>query len=305
MNTIHNQSALDISIFNRIDINLYPLFIAIFELKNISKSAQSLYLSQSAASHALQRLRVQLNNELFIRNGHQMLPTPFAEQIYPIIKNALISIQSIAVQNFAFDPSHIQNLKIAIHDEIEPLIFPKLIQHFQKLKLNIQLISIKLDRLKIKDTLASQQIDFVIDIEQNYGDDIEFKNLVHDQFVLCTQQSNVDQNQYLSSPHLGVSSRRTGTLIEDVYLQRMNLSRNISLRCQHYSTAIQILALQPDSLLTIPHSILSNLDVPKSIHILELPISLPQMNIGLFWYSNLNENTRHKFLKKEIIHIFA
>ena len=118
MNTIHNQSALDISIFNRIDINLYPLFIAIFELKNISKSAQSLYLSQSAASHALQRLRVQLNNELFIRNGHQMLPTPFAEQIYPIIKNALISIQSIAVQNFAFDPSHIQNLKIAIHDEI-------------------------------------------------------------------------------------------------------------------------------------------------------------------------------------------
>lgn len=305
MNSIHNKAGFDVSIFNRIDINLYPLFIAIFELKNISKSAQSLYLSQSAASHALQRLRVQLNDELFVRNGNQMLPTPFAEQIYPTIKQALISIQSIAAQNQTFDPRTIQNLKIAIHDEIEPLIFPKLIQHFQELKLDIQLISIKLDRPKIKDNLASQQIDFVIDIEQHYGDDIEFKNLVQDRFVLCTQQNFVDQKKYMSSPHIGVSSRKTGTLIEDVYLQRMNLSRNISLRCQHYSTAIQILVHQPETLLTIPQSILTNLAIPRSIQILDLPISLPQMNIGLFWYSNLNGNKRYQFLKEEIIKNFA
>lgn len=33
MNNIHNLHGLDLSFFHRIDINLYPLFIAIYEQK--------------------------------------------------------------------------------------------------------------------------------------------------------------------------------------------------------------------------------------------------------------------------------
>lgn len=69
MNQIHNTSPLEVAHFHRIDINLYPLFIAIFEQKSISKAAQLLCISQSAVSHALQRLRVQLKDELFVRSG--------------------------------------------------------------------------------------------------------------------------------------------------------------------------------------------------------------------------------------------
>ena len=55
MNQIHNTSPLEVAHFHRIDINLYPLFIAIFEQKSISNAAQLLCISQSAVSHALQR----------------------------------------------------------------------------------------------------------------------------------------------------------------------------------------------------------------------------------------------------------
>lgn len=103
MNPIHNSnprnSFLDLGLFHRIDINLYPLFVAIFEQKSISHAASSLSVSQSAASHALQRLRLQLNDEIFVRHGNKMLPTPFAERVYPVIKTALLSIQSISQQN--------------------------------------------------------------------------------------------------------------------------------------------------------------------------------------------------------------
>ena len=40
MNQIHNTVPLEVGHFHRIDINLYPLFIAIFEQKSISKAAQ-------------------------------------------------------------------------------------------------------------------------------------------------------------------------------------------------------------------------------------------------------------------------
>src|SRR5690606_41726182 len=103
MNSIHNKSpissSVDLAIFHRIDINLYPLFIAIYEQRSISKAAQILCISQSAASHALQRLRQHLQDDLFVRAGSKMLPTPFAEQIYPVIKNALIAIQAISIRS--------------------------------------------------------------------------------------------------------------------------------------------------------------------------------------------------------------
>ena len=149
MHNIHNNSPMDLGAFHRIDINLYPLFIAIFEQKNISKAAQLLCISQSATSHALQRLRLQLQDDLFIRTSHQMLPTPFAEQIYPTIKTALLSIQHIARQKQQFEPAMVHTLKIAIHDEIEPIIFPKLVQHFQQLNLEIQFLSSKIGRAHV------------------------------------------------------------------------------------------------------------------------------------------------------------
>jgi len=93
MNNIHNLHGLDLSFFHRIDINLYPLFIAIYEQKSISNAASSLNITQSAASHALQRLRQQLEDDVFIRVGNKMSATSFAEQIYPTVKQALLTTE--------------------------------------------------------------------------------------------------------------------------------------------------------------------------------------------------------------------
>lgn len=305
MTNIHSKSPIDMGLFHRIDINLYPLFIAIYEQKSISKAAQILSITQSAASHALQRLRGHLKDDLFVRSGSQMLPTPFAEQSYPIIKSALIAIQSISIQQQSFDPNMVNSLKIAIHDEIEPIIFPKLVAHFQKLGLSIQFVSSKLDRKTVDADLVSQQIDFVIDLEQNFGERIQFNSLVKDQFVACTLLKQIDANIYLAAPHIGVSSRRTGVLVEDIYLNRKQLSRQVFLRCQHYSTALQILEQYPNAILTIPKNILTHLNISPSLNIFDVPIELPKMNIGIYWHKNLSENKRHLFLKSEIFKIFA
>lgn len=305
MNMIHNKTNLDMSIFNHIDINLYPLFITIYEQRNISKAAKILCITQSAASHALQRLRLHLQDDLFVRAGSKMLPTPFAEQIYPSVQNALFAFQNISKQKQQFDPSSVQTLRIAIHDEIEPIIFPKLIHHFQKLNLTIQFLSTKLDRKNVIADLAAQQVDFVIDLEQNYGDKINYQNLVQDHFVICSQHTNINSELYFASPHIGVSSRRTGLLLEDIYLNQAQFRRQIFMRCQHYSTALQVLAQYPDAMLTIPKQILAHLQVDQSINIFEHPIDLPVLNMGIYWHGVLNENSRHIYLREEISKIFA
>jgi len=304
MNQIHNINPLEVGNFHRIDINLYPLFIAIFEQKSISKAAQLLCISQSAVSHALQRLRLQLKDELFVRSGQKMLPTPFAEQIYQPIQTALSTIQNIAIPQHDFDPSMLQSLKIAIHDEIEPIIFPQLVHHFSQLNLDIQFLSSKLDRKNMLADLSAQQIDFVIDLVQPYQENLQFENLIEDHFVACTLQTEMDLSHYLSSPHIGVSSRRTGLLLEDIYLNRQQLSRQIFMRCQHYSTALQVLAQYPNAILTIPHSILKHLHYAQDLKIHQLPIELPKIKMGMYWHEHVRQNPRHQFLRNEILKIF-
>lgn len=107
MNNIHNLHGLDLSFFHRIDINLYPL-LSQFMSKSISNAASSLNITQSAASHALQRLRQQLEDDVFIRVGNKMSATPFAEQIYPTVKQALLTIQNISQQKHVFDPTSLK-----------------------------------------------------------------------------------------------------------------------------------------------------------------------------------------------------
>ncbi|ENX64349.1 MULTISPECIES: LysR family transcriptional regulator [Acinetobacter] len=305
MNQIHNTNPLEVAHFHRIDINLYPLFIAIFEQKSISKAAQLLCISQSAVSHALQRLRTQLGDDLFVRSGQKMLPTPYAEQIYQPIQTALLAIQQIAVPQQDFMPSMLQSLKIAIHDEIEPIIFPQLVHHFAQLNLDIQFLSSKLDRKNMLADLSAQQIDFVIDLVQPHQDHLQFENLIEDHFVVCTQQQDMDLSLYLSSPHIGVSSRRTGLLLEDIYLNRQQLSRQIFLRCQHYATALQVLAQYPKAILTIPQSILKHLHYAENLKIHALPIELSKINMGMYWHEQVKHNSRHQFLRTEILKIFA
>lgn len=300
-----SKSQIDLAIFNRIDINLYPLFVAIYEQNSISKAAQILCISQSAASHALQRLRQHLQDDLFIRTGTKMCATPFAEQIYPVIKQALLSIQNISKQKHQFDPSQVKSLKIAIHDEIEPIIFPKLVKHFQSLNLDIQFISIRLDRKTVVADLATQQIDFVIDLEQNFGDKLNFQTLLQDKFVVCSAAKEMNKEIYLSALHLGVSSRRTGILFEDFYLNQKQVSRQILLRCQHYSTALQILEQKPECVLTIPQSILAHLHIAPSLRIFDSPVDLPDLNMGMYLHVSMQDNLRLLFLKNEIIKIFA
>ncbi|ANF81819.1 LysR family transcriptional regulator [Acinetobacter sp. NCu2D-2] len=305
MNYIHQKTVMDLRLFHGIDINLYPLFVAIFEQKSISKAAKILSITQSAASHALQRLRQHLQDDLFVRAGAKMQPTPFAEQIYPDIKRALFTIQSISIQHQDFEPSMVQSLRIAVHDEIEPMILPKIVAHFQQLNLDIQFSSMKLDRKSIVTDLATQQVDFVIDLEQNLNDKIQFETLVQDQFVVCTQQPEVTEKSYLASPHIGVSSRRTGVLIEDLYLHRKKLSRQIFLRCQHYSTALQILQLHPTAMLTLPRNVLNHLNVDEKLKIFDVPVKLPNIHLGMYWHRDLESNKRHVFLRNEINFIFA
>lgn len=86
------------------DLNLLRIFDVLLEERSVTRAGLRLGLSQSAVSHALNRLRHMLNDELFVRGPGGMRPTVRALEIASEIHAPLATLQA-ALAPAAFDPS--------------------------------------------------------------------------------------------------------------------------------------------------------------------------------------------------------
>lgn len=77
----------------KFDLNLLVIFECIYQHLTISKAAETLYITPSAVSQSLQRLRTQLNDPLFIRSGKGITPTTMGINLHHHLENNLNSLE--------------------------------------------------------------------------------------------------------------------------------------------------------------------------------------------------------------------
>ncbi len=79
---------------NRLDLNLLITLDALLTEKSITRAAERIHLSQPATSSALSRLREYFEDDLLVRIGSQMQPTPLGESLATPVHNILLQIQA-------------------------------------------------------------------------------------------------------------------------------------------------------------------------------------------------------------------
>src|SRR5450631_710594 len=88
-----------------LDLNLLVTFEVLMTEGNVTRAARRLGRTQSAVSHALQRLREQVGDPLIVNAGGRMRPSPFAltliEEVRPILRN----IQRVVASPEPFEPA--------------------------------------------------------------------------------------------------------------------------------------------------------------------------------------------------------
>src|SRR5262249_7858419 len=81
--------------------NLLRVFDALVEERSVTRAGERLGLTQSAISHALNRLRYVLDDDLFVRGADGMHPTMRASEIAPRLRQGLRQLQ-VAIAPSAF-----------------------------------------------------------------------------------------------------------------------------------------------------------------------------------------------------------
>lgn len=77
----------------KFDLNLLVIFECIYQHLSISKAAETLYITPSAVSQSLQRLRGQLNDPLFIRSGKGITPTTVGVNLHQHLEENLNQLE--------------------------------------------------------------------------------------------------------------------------------------------------------------------------------------------------------------------
>ncbi len=110
----------------RLDLNLLPVFDAIYRHRSVRLAADELIMSTSAMSHALSRLRLALNDPLFFREGHRMCPSVYATQLAPSVASALTYLNQSLKPQATFEPAtSTERFQIAITDFTALCVSPR------------------------------------------------------------------------------------------------------------------------------------------------------------------------------------
>ncbi|WP_025037701.1 LysR family transcriptional regulator [Bradyrhizobium sp. DOA9] len=89
---------------SRIDLNLLVLFRVVLEERHVGRAAARLRLTPSAVSHALGRLRLLLNDPLFLRTPKGVVPTERALALGEPVAEIIARVERLIGSATPFDP---------------------------------------------------------------------------------------------------------------------------------------------------------------------------------------------------------
>lgn len=143
------------------DLNLLRVFDVLLEERNVTRAGARLGLTQSAVSHALNRLRYALNDELFIRGPSGMQPTPRALEMGPQVHAALNQLQA-ALTFPDFDPATSERrFTLAAGAYACAVLAPALVSRLSEDAPMVELVIVERGA-DVVDRLDARRLDFLI-----------------------------------------------------------------------------------------------------------------------------------------------
>lgn len=301
------ESAL--MLLRNLDLNLLVVFDALLSERHVTRAAESLHLSQSATSHALNRLRQQLDDPVLVRTDRGMEPTPRALQMLPAVRQALKLVERTLTSRDVFTASESQRtFVIAATDYFETVQLPRLVGRLQQLapgvKIEVEMVAERASEQR----LASQQVDLVVglDRQSELPSHLISENWIKEPQVCVVGEGNSEVGealtlaQYCQLQHVvfsDISTAVTGQL--DSWLQQQGLSRRHICRNLNYIAAARIVAVT-DAVITLPRQMAQLICQMLPVRQVSAPAGLPQLDMQLISHPFYSRSPELVWLKQQL-----
>lgn len=289
-------------VLRRLDLNLLPVFDAVFRHRSVRLAAIELSLSTSALSHALSRLREFFKDPLFYREGHKMCPSVYACQLAPYIAETLSGLNRHLSPVQPFDPLTSDDcFRIAVTDYTAFCVFPGLMNVLTKTAPNLSFELCHLPHNPALIELLAGEIDMALSFSEPdgmYHPDLEETDLFSDEFIVIAnaRRSSLNLDDYLAAGHLVVTPWNEKQGLLDFHLERMGLKRRIAIRTPSMLSAPFIIA-ESELLMAIPSFVASKIKQAADVTSFRLPFPAPRFTVKIYSHKRSGKREPTEWIK--------
>ncbi len=293
-----------------IDLNLLNVFLAVYDERSATKAAERLRLTQASVSNKIAELRRIYRDPLFKRTGRGLIPTSFADRIYPFVRDSLSCVQSsLRLQ----DNDYIgRTISIGLSDDFE-LAFSSHISKFAKNITGCGRIHFKQTNSHlVSEALLTRSFDIALTAGGYTEEGISSLALGSCNYACLIDPDVLDIDAislpfYLAHEHVMLSASGLFGIVDDV-LASIGLTRKVRTSTTHFA-AIPYLVKGTDCISTIPKHAAKAIAKMTSLRCLDAPIEFPSQNFGIAWRNFAGRDRVIKelidALKKELPAIYA
>jgi DNA-binding transcriptional LysR family regulator len=303
--------------FRTLDLNLLRVFDVVMAERSLTRAGRRLALTQPAISNAMRRLRDSLQDDLVVRQGVVLAPTPRAEALWPVIRLALQQLeQSLAPTGFepATDQStFILTMADATASELMPGLSSWLETQAPSVSLRVVPLTTRDPRRLLRAETADLAVghfpavlaDLTARAQSGEGVDFEHQRLFDGEYV-CVMRRNhplasapLTLDAFCAARHLLVSFSGRPYGFVDEALASLGRQRRGVMTVNPFATAGRVVA-QSNLLTVLPRHFVRVAAMGDALALRELPLDVPLVHVDMLWSSHRPQTAALTWLRDAV-----
>ncbi|MEG6502663.1 MULTISPECIES: LysR family transcriptional regulator [unclassified Desulfovibrio] len=283
------------------------LLVVLHELlveQSVTRAAHKLSMSQSAVSHALSKLRLMLDDDLFIQERRGIRPTAKALELRDDLEKALHHANAVLNPGDGWSAVTMKRtFRIAISDYGTYLLLSPLLARVRQEAPSVDLFFSSADHHLIASHLMSGNIHFGCCIMDSVYKDLCVSPLFQEKLVCIAgkksrlaKQSTLSLKEYLDSPHMVVASLTNAYSDVDAALSKKGHKRRVAAVIPHFVVAAKSIE-NTDMILTLPYRLAAAMPELAETPLLTPPVEAGTYTYGLVWHPRSREDKGHSWLR--------
>jgi DNA-binding transcriptional LysR family regulator len=278
------------------DLRHLRIFLALHAARNVTRAAEAVGLSQSSVSVVLAQLREHYGDPLFVRTSSGMRATPRADQLAPLVRQALQLLEQSLVQSAAFDPAQIsRRFRLCMTDVGQMTLLPRLLSRIHQLAPNasIEVGNLSHDTARQLETgEADLAMGFTVDFKaggfyQQKLFDEGFACIVAHDHPRVTDRMTLAQLR--QEKHVRVMLSATAHSIVDKFLERKGVQRVFAVHVPTFLGLSQVIATS-ELVAIVPLRLGAIYAAESRVKIVALPIRFPSYVVNQYWHDRYHRD---------------
>jgi DNA-binding transcriptional LysR family regulator len=278
---------------------------------SLTAAAETVGLTQPAASHALARLRRQLHDPLFVRTSEGMQPTPYGTRLATAVREALGALGPALERHGDFEPATSGRLfTLSISDNGQLVVLPKLLARLKELAPHVRIRVRTYPPRTLHVGMESGDVDLAIGSFTNLVAGFKQKRLFRESLVCIVRREHplfrngMTVAAFRSAPHALAEGAGLVHELLDRRLDRLGLKRELKVSVPRFMVLPMVVA-SSDLLTMLPGRVADQFAKILPIKVMPPPIKLPAYDIRIFWHERFDDDPASRWLRGVLVELFA